>query len=70
MLNPCRPCIWPTKGHCEQCIFGYRPVEENHETMKNLIIETNNGEKPFEWRVAERYMECHPDWQTQMEKTK
>lgn len=65
MLNPCRPCVCP-KAPCEQCMFGYRPAEENHEHMKNLILAVNAGEKPYGYICAERYMIYHENWNDEL----
>lgn len=60
MLTPCKPCV--SSNHvCEQCLFGYRSYEENHERMKKLIIETLQNKDPWNGYLAERYMEYHPD---------
>ena len=67
MLNPCRPCVCP-KTPCEQCMFGYRPAEENHETMKKLIMVFNAGETPLGYKCAERYMLFHENWENEIEK--
>lgn len=65
MLNPCRPCCCPG-APCEQCGFGYRTREENHESMKQLLIEFNAGEKPIGWKAAELYMFYHSDWKSEL----
>ena len=65
MLNPCKPCCCPG-APCEQCGFGYRTPEENHESMKQLLIEFNAGKKPIGWKAAELYMFHHNDWQSEL----
>ena len=65
-LDPCNPCVC-TGAPCEQCMFGYQSRETNHKLMKNLIIATNNGEKPNGWKCAETYMYYHRNWKEEME---
>lgn len=65
MLNPCKPCICPG-APCEQCCFGYRPAEENHEKLKGLLLSVNAGEKPNGWSHAEFYMRFHPNWREEL----
>ncbi len=62
MLNPCSPCVC-TGAPCEQCMFGYRSREENHESMKKLFLAVEAGEKPIGWRCVENYKCYHPDWE-------
>lgn len=66
MLDPCDPCVC-IGAPCEQCMFGYRSSQSNHEHMKELITAVNNGEKPVGWRNAETYMMYHRDWEKEME---
>ena len=61
MLNPCNPCVCPG-APCEQCTYGYRSKEENHESMKKLLLAVDAGAKPYGWKSAERYMQFHSDW--------
>lgn len=61
MLNPCSPCVC-SGATCEQCMFGYRSKESNHEHMKELFLAVEAGEKPAGWKVVETYKSYHPDW--------
>ena len=65
MLNPCKPCCCPG-APCEQCGFGYRTLKENHESMKQLLIEFNAGKKPIGWKAAELYTFYHSDWKSEL----
>lgn len=65
MLNPCKPCICPDAS-CEQCSFGYRPKEENHEKLKELLLAVNVGEKPLGWGNALIYQRFHPNWREEL----
>lgn len=42
MLNPCDPCICH-RAPCEQCMFGYRIMLENHRRVKQLILKVDAG---------------------------
>lgn len=66
MLTPCKPCMC-TGAPCEQCMFGYRSAEDNHNAMKNLIESTLRGEKPLGYGVAEKYMAVHKNWREQIQ---
>ena len=66
MLTPCNPCVCPG-APCEQCMFGYQSAETNHKTMKDLIIQVENGEKPMGYMIPEWYKCYHPDWKKEME---
>lgn len=66
MLTPCKPCICP-KAPCEQCTFGYRPAEENHNQMKRLIELVDAGEKPCWYLLVNDYKRIHPNWKDRME---
>lgn len=61
MLDPCNPCVCPG-APCEQCTFGYRSKEDNHENMKSLIERVESGEKPIGWRCVETYKTYHKNW--------
>lgn len=65
MLDPCSPCIC---GLCEQCMFGYRPREKNHENMKRLIERAEQGHKlsVYDTTLIETYKRYHPDWKEEM----
>jgi hypothetical protein len=65
MLNPCKPCICPG-APCEQCSFGYRSEEENHEKLKKLLLAVNAGEKTSGWKHAEFYMQFHANWREEL----
>lgn len=62
LLTPCDPCSVPG-APCEQCMFGYQDAETKHSIMKDLISQTLAGEKVPGYRVAERYMGMHPDYE-------
>lgn len=65
MLTPCNPCMCPGCP-CEQCTFGYQSKETNHEQMRSILIDYLNGNRRGYWRVAERYMENHPNWREEL----
>ena len=65
MLTPCQPCVCPG-APCEQCMFGYRSKEENHEHMKTLFYAVERGEKPFGWGVVRAYKTLHPNWEKEL----
>lgn len=65
MLTPCRPCSCPG-APCEQCVFGYQSKETNHEQMRSILVDYLNGNRKGYWRVAERYMENHPNWREEL----
>lgn len=65
MLTPCSPCVC-FGAPCEQCMFGYKSDQSNHEAMKTLIIGYLNGRRDPGYRCAERYMELHKNWKEQM----
>lgn len=69
MLTPCKPCIC-SKAPCEQCMFGYKSTETNHEQMKRLIELVDAGEKPCGYLLVERYKSMHLDWMEHMEENK
>lgn len=68
MLNPCHPCMWP-KAPCEQCMFGYRSLEENHELMKKIILNALAGNCTDYRNLADRYAQAHKNWREEMELT-
>ena len=65
MLNPCSPCVC-TGAPCEQCMFGYRSLESNHEHMKELLLAYTRGEKPSGWKCAAIYTQFHSNWRDEL----
>ena len=63
MLNPCNPCLC-IGAPCEQCQFGYRTAEENHESMKRILLDTDANS--FNKSIAEAYKDYHPDWEERL----
>ena len=66
MLNPCSPCV--CKGApCEQCLFGYQSKENNHKSMKELLLDYMAGKKSVGWKCAELYMSYHKNWREELD---
>ena len=65
MLNPCKPCMWPN-APCEHCMFGYRPLEENHELMKKIILIALAGNCTDYRNLVDRYIQAHKNWREEM----
>lgn len=46
--DPCNPCLCP-KAPCEQCMFGYKSIEDRTGLLNDIII---NNRYPS---IVERY---------------